>query len=39
VDIQESAQDTRVVTFTRKSGDVAAYQALVQFVRPLLEHA
>ncbi len=39
VDVQESAQDTRVITLTRKSGDVAAFAAIVNYVRPQLEHA
>jgi hypothetical protein len=36
VDIQESASDTRVITLTRKSGDVAAFQAIVDYIRPQL---
>jgi hypothetical protein len=36
VDIQESAHDTRIITLTRKSGDAAAFNAILDYIRPQL---
>jgi len=38
VDIVESAHDTRVLTLTRKSGDAAAFNAILEYLRSHMTH-